>query len=74
MSTTDEPTKEQTIALINALLDEIKERHGLSSDYALSQHLGIAQVYITRWRTGGYNTALRILAAPLVEFGKRQVA
>lgn len=35
----------------NELLDLVKERHGLTSDYALSQRLGLTRSVISAYRT-----------------------
>lgn len=65
-----------TRELINDLLNNIKERYGLTSDEALARHLTqqsgimVHQMYIWRWRRGEYGrTAMPVLAGELVRFG-----
>lgn len=54
---------------VAALLERIKERHGITSDYALGRLLGVEQTYIRRWRAGEFDTALAILGPELMEHG-----
>jgi hypothetical protein len=37
----------------NELLDQVKARHGLKSDYALAKHLGMSSERISKYRTRG---------------------
>lgn len=58
--------------LVAALLDDLKERHGFTSNYALARHLQVPEIYISRWYSGEYGrTAMRTLASHLVDYGRR---
>lgn len=37
---------------VNNVLDTIRERHGLKSDYAIHKHTGIGLTVISNWRHG----------------------
>lgn len=45
-------------------LDALKERHGLTSDYAVAKKLGITTAAVSKWRNGkdylGDTTAIRV--------------
>lgn len=58
-----------TLALVNHLLNTIKERHGLPSDAALARHIGVNEMRIVRWRRGEYGAATRILFPLLLTYG-----
>ena len=60
-------TTHETIELINALFDRIKEQHQLRSDAALARHMGVHDMNIMRWRRGEFGTSLKVLAPLLVE-------
>lgn len=47
---------------VKQLLDEVRERHGLSSDEKLAQFLGVSDQAIYRWRRGQINKSALILA------------
>jgi transcriptional regulator with XRE-family HTH domain len=47
---------------ISALLDEARQRHGLSSDEKLARLLGVSDQAIYRWRRGQIDKSARVLA------------
>lgn len=53
--------------LVNKLLDEIREREGLTSDEALGRHLGTTGQAIYRWRKGQIDNIGRALLPYAVE-------
>lgn len=61
-------------AMVNALFDEIRHRHGLTSDAALARHLSsaagetVSEMAIWRWRKGFYPKGLDVLGPQLVEY------
>lgn len=70
----DTQTRE-TNALVVALLNDLKARHGFTSNYALARYLKVHEIYISRWYAGEYGrTAMRTLAPHLVDFGRRSPA
>lgn len=58
--------------LVTTILDDLKDQHGITTNYALAQVLKVHEIYITRWYKGQYgNTAMRVLAPHLVAYGQR---
>lgn len=47
---------------ISALLDETRQRHGLTSDEKLARLLGVSDQAIYRWRRGQIDKSARVLA------------
>ena len=52
-------------AIVNQVLDKIRQTENLSSDEALSRHLNVSSLAIYRWRNGALPKAARILI-PLI--------
>jgi hypothetical protein len=70
----DSQTREAN-EIVAALLDDLKARHGFTSNYALARYLGVHEIYISRWYAGEYGrTAMRTLTPHLVDFGRRAPA
>lgn len=61
--------KREFAPTVAELLDRIKERHNLPSDYALGRFLGVEQQYLDRWKAGEFDTALAIIGPALLEYG-----
>ena len=51
------------ISEVEKLLDQTRERHGLSSDEKLAHFLGVSDQAIYRWRRGQISKSALILAA-----------
>lgn len=61
------PTQEETIHLVNALLDRIKAAQGLESDASLGRYLGVSHVSIGSWRKGELGKAAPALLPQLLK-------
>lgn len=57
-------------SLVNELLDEIREREGITSDEALGRHLGTTGQAIYRWRKGQIDN----IARALLPYALRRIA
>ena len=55
-------------AIINVLLDTIKEHHQLRSEYALARHLEISDTQLVRLRKGEVARSTRRLLPLLVQY------
>lgn len=62
--------------LVNVLFDEMKARHGLTSDAALARHLSeisgqqVHQMAILRWRRGEFPKGLEVLGPQLIVYAE----
>ncbi len=60
--------------LVNRLLDEIRQRHNLTSDRALAHYLSqesgetVSEMAIYRWRRGKLPKGMDVLGPQLVEY------
>lgn len=58
-------------SLVNQLLDEIREREGITSDEALGRRLGTTGQAVYRWRKGHIDNIARALLPYALDRHKR---